>query len=293
MKMEPKRMIGLTVGIVVGLVVFSAILMPVIHNGLVKETLTQEDGTYTYYATDEIGVGTYTIDAGTLKLNDESIGTSAANIISDKFRVIFYNGGLSLHDETSASNEIPIKSMTINTDGSYSYVSTSDVETTASDKISWFMGVAPTGNYVMGYELYTLEINSDSVIYATTVNTISDGTDSYNPGTYIINAKGTKDNLGVSAGYTWQSGAWTDSDVTVTLPTLTESSEGVYTLDGNTRATINLEGNDNTVDLLIFVPYSYKVIADDSVNDLLEVIPLLVIVGIILGIVGMIAIRRE
>lgn len=287
------NVLTLIITLVVGVILAGSLLVPVIDANKLKETENQEEGSFTYFATDKIGVGTYTVADSNLSLNGELIGDRSANILSDKFRVIFYNGGLSFHDETSASNEIPIKSMTINADGSYSYVSTSDVETTASDKIGWFMGVAPTGNYVMGYETYTLEINSDSVIYATTVNTISDGTDSYNPGTYIINAKGTKDNLDVSAGYTWQSGAWTDSDVTVTLPTLTESSEGVYTIDGNTRATLNLEGNDNSVDLLIFVPYNYYIISDGPANSLLGVIPILMIVGLVVVAIGAIILRRD
>ena len=287
------NLLTLVITLTLGVILAGALLVPVIDANKLKETETQEEGSFSYFATDEIGVGTYTVADSKLSLNGELIGDSAANIISDKFRAIFYNGGLSIHDETSATNEIPIKSMTINADGSYSYVSTSDVETTASDAISWFMGVAPTGNYVMGYETYTLEINSNSVIYATTVNTISDGTNSYNPGTYIINTKGTKDNLDVSAGYTWQSGAWTDSDVTVTLPTLTESSEGVWTVAGNTYATLNLEGNDNTVDLLIFVPYNYYIIGDGPANSLLGVIPILMIVGLVVVATGAITLRRD
>lgn len=52
MKMEPKKMIELTVGIVVGLVVFSAILMPVVNNATVTEKTFSNEG---YYNMEQLG----------------------------------------------------------------------------------------------------------------------------------------------------------------------------------------------------------------------------------------------
>ena len=291
--MNAGDMAKMIVAIIVGLIFVSAILVPTVDAGKIKESANQADGSFRYYATDEIGVGTYAVSDGNLTLEGEIIGSEPANILSDKFRIIFYNGGLTLYDSTNAAQSTSLKSITFNADGSYSFISSADVESDSTENIEWFMGVAPTGNYVFGIGTYSLEVNADSTIYVTTTSSLSDGTNTYDASKYIVNAKGKLSDLSTES-YVWSSGAWTEMTATTTIVDPTDVSEGVYGISYQTLRTITLDGHDNADGgMLVFVPYQYKVVADDPINDLLEVIPLLVIVGIILGIVGMIAIRRE
>ena len=280
------------IGITVAIICVAALIMPAIDASKAKDEVTQEDGSFRYYATDAIGVGTYTVDSGTLKLNDETIGTEAANIISDKFRIIFYNGGLTLYDYTTGLNSVPLKSITFAEDGSYAYTDTSDVETTASDKISWFMGVAPTGNYVFGIATYSLKINETSEIYLTTTTTLSDGTSSYDASKYVFNAKGTINDLNATC-YVWSAGAWTEKTAEATITDPINVSEGVLEVSNTSHPVLTVVEQDNPASMLVFVPYKYLVVSEGVFNSLLGVIPVLVIVSILLGAVGMIYNRRD
>lgn len=290
--MDTSNLAKLIVAAIIGLVLVTAILIPTIDSGKIKNTVEQEDGSFRYYATDEIGVGTYTVDSDTLKLNDETVGTKPANIISDKFRVIFYNGTLTLYDITSGVNSVSLKSITFAEDGSYTYTNTSDVETTASDKISWFMGVAPTGNYAFGIATYSLKVNETSEIYLTTTTPLSDGSSSYDPGKYIFNAKGTINDLDAIC-YVWSAGAWTEKPADATITNTTNVSEGVIGVSNNSQPVLTVVDQDNSTAMLIFVPYEYKVVSDDPINDMLTVLPVIAIAGIVVAIVGAALVRRD
>ena len=279
-------------GITVAIICVAAVMMPAIDANKAREEATQTNGSFRYYATDEIGVGTYTVDSGTLKLNDETIGTEPANIISDKFRVIFYNGSLTLYDSTSGVNSVSLKSITFAEDGSYTYTNTSDVETTASGKISWFMGVAPTGNYVFGIGTYSLKLNETSEIYLTTTSELSDGTSSYDAGKYIFNAKGTINDLDATC-YVWSAGAWTEKTAEATITDPTNVSEEVLGVSNNSHPVLTVVEQDNSTGMLIFVPYKYTVVSEGAFNTLLGVIPVLVIISILLGAVSLIYVRRD
>lgn len=284
--------LSVLIGITVAIICVAALMMPAIDASKEKEEVTQADGSFRYYATDAIGVGTYTVDSGTLKLNDEAIGTEPANIISDKFRIIFYNGGLTLYDYTTGLNSVSLKSINFSEDGTYTYTNTSDVETTATSKINWFMGVAPTGNYVFGIGTYSLNVNENSPIYITTTSILSDGTSSYDAGKYIFNAKGTVKDL-TAICQVWSGGAWVEKSAQATLTDPADVSEGVLQISADTTPILTVDDHENTTGMLVFAPYKYYVISDGVFNSLLGVIPVLVIVAILLGAVGMIYNRRD
>lgn len=285
------NILTLAITLTLATILVGSLMMPVIDASKAKESVNQEAGTFLCYATDEIGVGTYTVDSGTLKLNDESVTSNAVNIIFDQYRIIFYNGALTLYGGTTTQS-VGLKSITFEDDGTFSYVKSDDTEVTVSEPIKWFMGVAPTGNYVLGSGSYSLKVNADTICYATSTTNISDGTNTYNAGTYVLNAKGKLPELAAEC-YVWSSSAWNEMEASLIVDNPVESSEGVYTISSNAR-TIVLDGNENTEGgMLFFAPYTYTVVSDNAFNSILLIIPVLMIIAMIIGSVGFITTRRD
>lgn len=290
--MKANNLLTLAITLTLGIILVGSLMMPVIDASKAKESVNQEADTFLCYATDEIGVGTYTVDSGTLKLNDESITSNAVNIIFDQYRIIFYNGALSLYGGTTTQS-VGLKSITFEDDGTFSYVKSDDTEVTVSEPIKWFMGVAPTGNYVLGSGLYSLKVNADALCYATSTTNISDGTNTYNTGTYVLNAKGKLPELAAEC-YVWSSGAWNEMDASLIVNNPVESSDGVFTISNTNSRTIVLDGNENTEGgMLFFAPYTYTVVSDNAFNSILLIIPVLMIIAMIIGAVGFITVRRD
>lgn len=291
--MNISNMGKITAAVIIGVILVIVVAVPIISEGKIRNDVEQDSNTYKYHATDTIGVGTYTVDNGTLKLNDETIGSDACNILSDKFRVIFYNGGLTLYDSTLSTQYAPLKSLTVNSDGSYSYIDTSDNEVDMTENITWFMGVAPTGDYVMGIGYFSVNVNANDICYITTTQNLTEGTTTYDPGKYIVNARGTINDLTTNA-YLFGS-EWASVNAESIINGVSAVSEGVYNIS-NASCSVDfiLDETENADKaFIVFVPASYQAVSNDPLNNMLDIIPIIMVIGLIMGVLGAFALNRD
>lgn len=279
---------------VIGILVFTALLIPVVNDGQIREVNTQDAGTFTYYATDKMADQVYTVDSGYLQYNGENLGNTAVHIISDKFRIMFYGGAMTLFDSTLANN-VNVKSITINSDGTYTVINTSDSVVTTTEKINWIFAPCPQSeaNYIEVLATNSVaKINDNLVIAGGYYGTLTYGSQSLGNTAHIVTFKGTVNNLDCN-GYIRENNAWVSKDSTAAI-NVTEIGNNLYTTAG---ATVNFKVGDyealNASAFSLYAPLNYTTVDNDNpVNDMLGILPLILAIALIVGVVAAVVVQR-
>lgn len=292
------NILTLAITLTVGIILVGSLMMPVLEDSKEKDTIELASGTYTYHATTKMEGQIYSLnDSGYLLYDGESIGNSAIHIASDKFRVMYYNGTLTLYDASLTSN-IGIKSLTINTDGTYEAVKSDDNTTlTFDDALEWFAG--PTSktdsDYVVALMPYfTGKLNETAEIYGASYASLTYGTDTLANSKNLMTFKGSINDLKAN-GYirSTSENKWISAESTAKI-SATNEGDGVYAGSGMVaELTAGDYSNDATTAIALYTPATYKVTADSTMNSLLGVLPILVIVALVLAATSAIIIRRD
>lgn len=291
------NIVTLAITLTLGIILTGSLLMPTIESGAIKETNTQESGTFTYYATDEMDGQIYSISDGKLAYNGEALGTTAVHMISNNFRVMFYNGTMTMYDSTMTINPA-VKTLTINADGSYTVVTTADATINSTVNLDWFVGpcTQDKANYVEGLMLYlTGTIDPNSIIYGAFYGNVSDGNTTLGNTATIIGFKGTVDDI-KTIGFVRPSGSpWTEGVSTTEFTISFDRETRTYSTSG--MGAIVTVGDYTTTTastaFSTYIPLEYTAVADNPMNDLLKVLPILVIISLVLAATGAIITKRD
>lgn len=277
--MEPKRLIELTVGIVVGLVVFSAILMPVVNNA--EHT------------------------ASTTKYTNEGTGSFAELDLSETVTIIPRNGGYTINGENVNATG----------DNKYIYADTFKGAATIANTVLNVDIFAPTPQYV-GYVSKIVISEGTATITRTIEGTDTEYTASCewviisdDAGDMTLCTDGAYTNGSFYATYppgvVWTglgfvavvedyalssvNGASTTNGV---MTDISENVVGSITTE-NYKSTVSVVYEDQTYDLGILAPKIVEITTPNDLSGMIGVIPILIIAGLIIGIVGVAISRRE
>lgn len=291
------NIVTLAITLTLGIILTGSLLMPTIESGAIKETNTQESGTYTYYATDEMDGQIYSISDGKLAYNGEALGNTAVHMISSNFRVMFYNGSMTMFDSTMSINPA-VKTLTINADGSYTVVTTADATIESTVNLDWFVGpcTQDKANYVEALmTAITGTIDPNSIIYGAFYGTVSDGTTTLGNTATIIGFKGTVGDI-ETIGFVRPSGSpWTEGVSTTEFTISFDEESRTYSTSG--MGAIVTVGDYTTTTasnaFSMYIPLEYTAVADNPMNDLLKVLPILVIISLVLAATGAIITKRD
>lgn len=308
MKMEPKNMLELVVGIAVGVLVLSAALFPVIDSATATEhTLTNEG--YSRYASiestseDVITISWDHTNPKYLTIGDDQINCSSLQ----SYTSIIFGDDWAIRYITAAGS-------TLSTTIQY-------IGPTASE----YMQVTTAGTADL---TITLEAGDMTVTDGTTTKT-ADYTSAYYPNSdgsmvmkksdskayllkdsSIINANGSTQVGSVGVGVHFEGTVADGYEFTLyrnTNNTEVSNVESNYVENGKYLGVIELtnitfdmtpEGGTATAATYSYFLVPYQITAELAVHasedeiEILETIPILIIIGLIMGIVGMIAARR-
>ena len=296
MKMDINKMIGMVVGVVVGVLILSAALFPVIDSATTTEhkiintgayNLTDVDTEYTltYDPTGKFVIGDKEIPFNTLPADAITIA-SAKNMLLrfQNWAAQSYNLWLFIDGKSplvvASSNSVSNVELTFN-EGSLT-TNTSIEETYTSDESIRIFN--PDGKYTM--TIY----NQPATILKDTTVIVGNGTTAVNAWTNRFYIEGTAEDITVTPAT-----GITVSNVTVNTTEISQYKEAVKL----NSVTFTATDGDNTVDATynrVIVPIEINaelaVHASQDEIELLETIPVLITVGLIMGIVGVIAARR-
>lgn len=304
-------MLEMVVGVAVGVLILAAALFPVIDEATTTERTFENVG---YYHMDKIASsdeGTYTIvwsssDANILTINGTDMdvstfglptGYASLTIFASETDIIRIGGNV---DGTSL-NWVQIRGDTYHYSGastSFNATITEGTLTAVMDGTTrtvtytdaYIIDDKNTGNYVMKKATTPAYMLEDSEYYGLGVTNVTGGY-------YVLKVTGTVEDADVSViavdPDTFEDPAISDIAVTATA---VNGYVDLYSFDKVTfTATGNAQTNDVTYSYVI-VPASVTaelaVHATQDEIELLETIPVLITVGLIMGIVGVIAARR-
>lgn len=292
-----ENLITLAITLTLGVILIGSLLIPTIESVAVKETNTQESGTFTYYATDEMDGQVYSISDGNLAYNGEVLSNTAVHMMSSNFRVMFYNGSMTMFDSTMSINPA-VKTLTINADGSYTVVTTADATIESTVNLDWFVGpcTQDKANYVEALmPAITGKIDPNSIIYGAFYGSVSDGTTTLGNTATIIGFKGTVGDI-ETIGFVRPSGSpWTEGVSTTELTISFDEKTQTYSTSGM-GAIVTVGDYTTTTTSTAFstyIPLEYTAVADNPVNDLLKVLPILVVIGLVIVAAGAIITKRK
>lgn len=314
--MEPKRMIELTVGIVVGLVVFSAILMPVIHNNT-DEYLTIKN-TGAYFTTPDEGEHTVVIEDGVITFDDNEcvwpnfsyfgsvtlmagedwcIRADAYNSSAQTCRIAIAGPPhtfdvLGVYGPNTGNSIV----ITINGDDVSVVPYTGDVAGTEKTREKLLYTIADKGDYVMSYKPYLLE---DTVIFGS----IRNNSNSANADIFenVEGTIGDYENMTATPLRLYKGTADpTTGDFTANVFTVDAENvtSNLYKLDKINQTFTIWDDSSATIYLsYLIVPetitYDNPAYVGDDLAGIIGVIPILIIAGLIVGIAAVVVSRRE
>lgn len=283
--MELKNLTGLLVGLIVTVLLFATIVLPVINSASHTEH-TIEDG-FDYYATDKLGDYTYEFSSDGITFNGTLLGNYTVTMISDCWKLQWYNNTATLYDITAGQTNIT--KMVIGADGSYTYTA-SDVDTTSSNTLTKFVGVCDVGDYVANGSdaSRTFVVDKNATVY---INPVSSLSGTLNSGKYITFIEGTYDDLTMSTCYYYADSTWNEGTGTASINGPVDNGDGTVTIDHKADVVIETYSNANCT-YGLFIPVKYHTENQGAEYDLIGIIPLLICVGIILA-VAQIFVRRE
>lgn len=298
-------MIELTVGIVVGLVVFSAILMPVVNNSTTTDRTFTNDGLWRMKAIEDGDSWARSSDTGTWIYDGvDSITPASADAGSN----------IALGDDWCVRANGQLRGHTIGGNpGAPSFVADSDsvdftpgggLNGSTEQSLTGF-GYSANGDHVMLPYGGAAYMNGDSVLYATG-NSIVDGAN------VIVHIEGTINDadiqITVDSNYS-NTGTPVLSNLVISNKqvnyTAVNGFNDLYSLESITfDAAFDLTVNDTTTSYSGAVSYSsyvvpYQVTAELSQHldsdeiQLIRTIPILIIAGLIVGIAAAVVSRRE
>lgn len=289
------KLIQYCVMVAVGILVFSALLVPVVNTGASEKTTISNLGANFKLTDDSADVHTIVISAdadgliittdGELcKLPDFSLFGSATIVFcEDSFIRLGSNGLVEIYGATNASTYGKQKVGTASAGNPITITITGNsaaVSTYTIPNVSAY--IADSGDYVLANHPY---VKNDSIVYIGASNII-DGAN------FAFVLYGNINDL-IGKGV-WPNGR-SIGDVTVSLDNpvtnlyKVDKIEAVALVDGVERGTM-------TITYFLapkVIEYDNPSYAGDNLASILGVIPLIVIVGLIAGIVGVIAVRRN
>lgn len=311
-------MIELTVGIVVGLVVFSAILMPVVNNATATEATFTNDGfirmTEITDESDDVTITwTYT-DPYTFNINDEAIvipSTTTGGTNAFPY-TIFANEGWGLRVAVSSNDRVDLNLYgSGDTSGLLWYATVTDSDTVT---ISFSQGTATfvkgtstgvtqsytsvyipdnEGEYVLKKPNESAYMTGDSLIYSTGRTSTAFGENTF---ALNFNLDGNIDD-GVTVTTLAPIG-FTTSNVEINADEVS-GYVGLYSFNNVTFDITQTSTSITTgaVYSQVIVPYEVTVELanhlDSEMIQMIKVIPILIIAGLIVGIAATVISRRE
>lgn len=300
--MDVNKMIGMVVGVMVGVLVLSAALFPVIDSATTTERTFENHGYFnlTEYSGDNIVYSAFWDHTAPnqLTVNDEVIpieysGNAATSIVLDGNFFLRYRPATSNVALYYGNQAIVYGGGDDGADVTLTYsdgvLTVSNGTLTREISVETFYSISNGGDYVMKLGDENAYMNSDSLIY---------GAGRTNVGTDIVGTlvSGTAEEVEVTI---WR-GSATPRDITINK-TAVSGYKDLYSFSSVEFVVDDtLEDNPTTEQT---ITYSYvvvpaKVTAELAVHasqdeiDLLNTIPILITIGLIMGIVGMIAVRR-
>lgn len=294
--MDAKNMIGMVIGVMVGVLILSAALFPVIDSATTTEhkiintgayNLTDDDSDYTltYDPTGKFVIGDKEIPFNTLPADSITIASAKnmllrfQNFASQSYNLWLFIDGKSPAIVANSSNVSNVE-ITFN-EGSLTTNTSIEETYTSDDSIRIFN---PDGKYTM--TIY----NQPATILKDTTVIVGNGTTQVNAWTNRFYIEGTAEDITVTPAT-----GITVSNVTVNTTEISQYKDAVK-LDS---VTFTATDGEHTVDATynrVIVPR--EITAELAVHpsqdeiDLLNTIPILITVGLILGIVGTIFVRR-
>lgn len=293
------------IAVVIAVVVFSAVLVPMVSDAQKASWTTETNENQLTYATTDMDSITIVVGTQKITVNGTDISLTSGNptmFMTDTFTGYFNtsnNTGVIADLSTGTFNTVIPSGSTITlSNGTYTMVKpdTTEITGTYTGKIT---AITPTGDYGEYYGIATV-INVDKtkeVIFATGGN-LSNGSDTIS---VTVHCKGTLDNIKVLSAYdktnsavididdikvTWSGTAYTEIDDAHFQTTGNHSVTTEYTYDGSTYS---ITGNVP----VIFAPMEYHVVGDDNaITMIVGVVPLLVAIGILIGCVGLFLTRK-
>lgn len=312
MKMEPKRMIELTVGIVVGLIVFSAILMPVIKDTTATEKTITNEG---YFRMSEISAddeSTYVLTwdvntPNTIKVNDAPVVMDLENAPSQV--TVCFNGDWMLRANIT-NGAITAISYIPNLGASTVASSTVEVTLNGGSATAVMDGTSKTedytnvyipdadGSFIMKKSNTDAYIQSDSVMVAFGISRLNTASSFNERG---IGFNGSMDDINP---FIWRPPSDTTSTITDVSVNATRDAAYVdlYKLTNITMVGHYVNEDESVTDTTLTYSYflvPYEVTSelsqhlDSNEIALIGVIPVLIIAGLIVGIVATVISRRE
>ena len=307
--MDPKRIVALVVGASVMVLIFSALLVPIINDATTTEKTLTNDGLFrlTKYDADAEITATWDYTKPnqiTVNETDVALPLSAAYLMSISGNDGFFlrygaltsgQYGIQLYDSTSTllrlqASTTGSSSMTIAiSNGTASFtVGDTTIDETINDS---FFFVDSNGSFVMKKATDTAYVKSDSEFYGigrTTINTSGAQTvdNLYINGT-IDDGITVSSMTGMNA--TYSDGAITSTSVSGYVDT--------YALSGFTFVITYDSATTNASYTQIIVPYEVtaelSVHPDSATNALLSAIPIIAMIGIVLAVVGVAIVGRN
>ena len=300
--MDIKNMAGLIVGVVVGVVLLSALLFPVIGEATATTSTFKNEGYFQLDKfTDEYTLEWDAADPDTITINGEDItyhnnsGMAVSVVLGENFalrlnadnaRMSFYNAGTFVN----TSETYPTMTVTF---ASGSVVATNGNTSKTVSSVSELYGLVDAGDYVMkktdavAYLNSGSEIVADSEIYAT-------GQTYSGSNNILWHLEGTIDDMKYPDEF--------NSSYTVTNQTIngaySTKYNDLYELN-NLQFTVTTSGSIvyNVTASFFVVPA--EVTAEKTVhmtdveNTIVSIIPILTVVGLILGVLAFFYSRRE
>lgn len=302
--MEPKRIIELTVGIVVALVVFSAILMPVISNAQTNNgdpiTLTNDSPVVLREVKPgDVLIGTRsTVDGVTddvWTLNGETVVGPTGG--ADRWNVGIMSDGLYVQINAPANSAMGIRYSMTTATPTVVYMSGGSGSATHSftfgeDTISVVASTADPVEvpYTWAYVMCPYGEGEYCAPIAGGVGIVKD------PNQVILCGAYTSGDLDTMYYYKDGQTYVSNTDYTMTADITTAVHEGTTDIYDATVSVAMTDGTNTETftPYRILVPYEVTGHADSgAIYDMLGVIPILIIAGLIVGIVGVAISRRE
>lgn len=295
MKMDANKMIGMVVGVMVGVLILSAALFPVIDSATTTEHKIINVGAYNLSDNDEnyaiiydpdgkFIIGDNEIPFNTLPADAITLASAKdmllrfQNWAAQSYNLWLFVDGANPAVIASSLNDSPL-TITFN-DGTLTW-GTNSASYTSDDSVRIF---DPAGKYTM-----TKYDESATILKDTTV-IVGNGTTIVNAWTNRFYIEGTAEDITVTPAT-----GITVSDVMVNTTAISTYKDAVKL----TSITFTATDGEHTVDATynrVIVPR--EITAELAVHpsqdeiDLLNTIPILITVGLILGIVGAVFVRR-
>ena len=296
MKMEANKMIGMVVGVMVGVLILSAALFPVIDSATTTERTFTNDGYFMVDSTDDDFTFSWDYDDPTTYVinGDDMTFVNSYNVdlsvvMSESFFIRSDRNGVSVYFNGDGVGNVIAnstnKTLTVSRSAGTITATNGDVTKTLTDTSTIYY-MSDSGEYVMKKTTSPAYMLEDSLIFARGYSTLPGPT--YTP----ILIEGDIEN-GVTASAS--NVAVTLSDISVNNSTVS-GYIGLYSLTDITM-TGTVSGTDSTITYNYFVipatvTVELAVHASQDEIEILETIPILITVGLILGIVGAVFVRR-